>query len=342
MPASRLVDEAQLRNFVVEVLAKPQSNLAQLIEQTFGISRATAHSYIRGLIEDETIVRIGHGRYQLSSTDTWLTFRIEGLEEHVVWADHIEPLLTDLPTNVTDLWRYGCTEMVNNAIDHSEDHSIQIEVIRWPHATDIRIYDEGVGIFRKIRLGLGLDDDRHAVLELSKGKVTTDPDRHTGEGIFFSSRAFDSFQILSGGVFFSHVSGDDEDWILGNEQPRDPEGTTVLMRLKNDSPTILGDVFDEYATDTEDFRFDRTVVPVKLTQYGDDELISRSQAKRLIRRFDRFRKVVLDFDDVPSIGQGFADEIFRVFPKGHPNVEIVPINANEQVSRMIGRVRTAN
>jgi len=40
---------------------------------------------------------------------------------------------------------------------------------------------------------------------LAKGKLTTDPKRHSGEGIFFSSRMFDEFDILSGGVF-SHIN----------------------------------------------------------------------------------------------------------------------------------------
>src|SRR5690606_33075114 len=94
---------------------------------------------------------------------------------------------------------------------------------------------------------------------------------------------------------------------------------------------------DQHASDANDYRFDKTVVPVKLLQYGDDHLVSRSQAKRLLQRFDRFRTVVLNFEGVESIGQAFADEVFRVFPSQHPEVEIIPVQANEQVMRMINR-----
>ena len=66
------------------------------------------------------------------------------------------------------------------------------------------LHDNGVGIFKKIQTELRLLDERHAILELAKGKLTTDPKRHTGEGIFFSSRMFDQFDILSGGIFFTH------------------------------------------------------------------------------------------------------------------------------------------
>jgi anti-anti-sigma regulatory factor len=73
---------------------------------------------------------------------------------------------------------------------------------------------------------------------------------------------------------------------------------------------------------------------MKLARLGDEQLISRSQAKRLIARFDRFKKVILDFKDVNEIGQAFADELFRVYANAHPQVEMVPINMTEQVERM--------
>lgn len=46
-------------------------------------------------------------------------------------------------------------------------------------------------------------------------------------------------------------------------------------------------------------------------------LDSRSQAKRLLARVDKFKKVIFDFDDVEPIGQAFADEVFCVFAKQH-------------------------
>jgi hypothetical protein len=97
-------------------------------------------------------------------------------------------------------------------------------------------------------------------------------------------------------------------------------------------------VFDQFTTD-DDFTFSKTVVPVALAKYGDDNLISRSQAKRLLARIELFRTVLLDFKGVPTIGQAFADEIFRVFASEHPNVELIPIHASSEVRRMIDRVR---
>ena len=302
------------------------------------MSRPTAHNYIRTLISDGIIARERQGHYELVKEERVFDHAVKGLEEHRVWADEISPTIRDLPSNIFNIYQYGCTEMINNVIDHSASEVVRIVVRRSPAATQIQVQDTGVGIFRKIASTLGLEDDRHAVLELSKGKVTTDPENHTGEGIFFSSRAFDKFAILSGSVFFTHEYEGDEDWILGEEHVSEAaDGTLVSMTMRNDSDTRLKDVFDEYSTDTEDYGFNKTVVPVKLMQYADDRLVSRSQAKRLMNRFDRFDTVVLDFKDVPFVGQAFADEVFRVFPSQHPDVEVVAVNTNERVSRMMNR-----
>lgn len=78
---------------------------------------------------------------------------------------------------------------------------------------------------------------------------------------------------------------------------------------------------------------------LRLAPEGDCCLVSRSEAKRLLQRVDRFRCVVLDFAEVATIGQAFADEIFRVFANEHPEVELVPIHAATQVQQMIRRAQ---
>jgi hypothetical protein len=82
-------------------------------------------------------------------------------------------------------------------------------------------------------------------------------------------------------------------------------------------------------------------VPLRLAQFGRDDLVSRSQARRVAARFERFQEVFLDFSGIDSIGQPFADEIFRVYATDHPEIKLVAHNANEQVNQMIGRVLAA-
>jgi hypothetical protein len=229
--------------------------------------------------------------------------------------------------------------MLNNARDHSAGTQVSVYMTKTAMTTVMAIYDDGVGIFRKIQRELGLLDERHAIFELAKGKLTTDPDRHTGEGIFFTSRMFDSFDILSGGVYFNHEFGNPQDWLAEAIVPKE-RGTAVWLKLNNHTARTTTKVFDSYTSGDQDFGFTKTIVPVRMAQYGNDKLISRSQAKRVLARVEIFKTVVLDFKDVPTIGQAFADEIFRVFPKEHPNTEVIPIHANSEVKRMIDRARS--
>jgi hypothetical protein len=101
-------------------------------------------------------------------------------------------------------------------------------------------------------------------------------------------------------------------------------------------------VFDQYSDLENDYGFTRTHVPVSLARFGDDNLVSRSQAKRLLARFDRFKEVMLDFERVEMVGQAFADEIFRVFQLQHPDVHLSWLNASPQVERMIRRAIAAH
>ena len=110
------------------------------------------------------------------------------------------------------------------------------------------------------------------------------------------------------------------------------------MKLYNHTARTPKKIFDIY-TGGDDYGFSKTVVPVNLTKYGDDNLISRSQAKRLLARIELFKEVIFDFTGVDSVGQAFADEIFRVFANQHPNITMHAIHANSQIKRMIERAK---
>ncbi len=99
------------------------------------------------------------------------------------------------------------------------------------------------------------------------------------------------------------------------------------MEISKTSEKDLVSISNEYADPDKVPGFHRTVIPVKLMEYEGEALLSRSQAKRLINRFDHFLEVILDFEGVKFIGQAFADQIFRVFVNAHPHVNIVAVNA---------------
>lgn len=83
--------------------------------------------------------------------------------------------------------------------------------------------------------------------------------------------------------------------------------------------------------------FVRTIPRVELVRHGS-EFLSRSQAKRFALGLEQFTQVVLDFTGVELVGQGFADELFRVWQADHPDVTMTVTGANRGVALMIGRV----
>jgi hypothetical protein len=331
----------RIRSFLLDKVSDHPRNLVAITCKHFGLSRRAINRHIKGLVEEGLLVASGVTRqrsYSLAVTSSHeVASAVENLEEHVLWRREVAPLLKALPTNAQDIWHYGFTEMANNVIDHSSGSKIVVSIESTAVSTIMWIMDDGIGIFRKIKAEMGLEDERHAVLELSKGKLTTDPENHTGEGIFFSSRVFDEYAILSGEVLFSHQVQEDEDWIMERERPE--TGTAVYMSLRNSTERTTSEVFDKYASKNGDYGFTRTVVPVRLLRHGVEKLVSRSQAKRLLARFERFKVVVLDFSGVDIIGQAFADEIFRVFPAHNPEVKIVPIHMGSDVKRMVARAK---
>ena len=330
-----------VRRFILDHVEKHPADISRITAEYFNISRQATNKHLQKLTAEQSLSESGQTRnriYKLAPLSDWKQSyeKTPGLAEDIVWRKDICAVLGSMPENVLNIWHYGFTEMFNNAIDHSGGSRIVIHIRKTAATTEMLIHDDGIGIFKKIQTSLNLLDERHAVLELSKGKLTTDPKRHSGEGIFFTSRMFDSYNISSGGVHFSHDFGEPEDWILEREHVSG--GTFVWMKLHNHTARTTKKIFDQYTTG-EDYGFNKTVVPVKLAQYGNDKLISRSQAKRLLARVELFKKVIFDFAGVDSIGQAFADEIFRVFAAQHPEIEIAQIHANADVKRMIERAK---
>jgi len=332
----------EIRRFLIQAIDRGDSpSLVRAASEKFDISRQAVNRHLRQLVDEGVVEGSGNTknrRYVLKGLAHEMSpFHLSGeLQEDQVWRTNVRPVLDDVQENVIGICQYGFTEILNNAIDHSEGRLTTVEVYRTAARITIGIYDNGVGIFNKIKRELHLDDERHAILELSKGKLTTDPARHTGEGVFFVSRVFDQFSIISGDLFFG--SQDTGDWLL--DRAERSQGTYVVMEISVFSHRTLKEVFDQFASDQSDYGFSKTHLKVSLARYGDENLVSRSQAKRLLTRLDRFKEIVFDFETVDTIGQAFADEIFRVFQNEHPDILLSWVNGTTEVTQMIMRARS--
>jgi hypothetical protein len=107
-------------------------------------------------------------------------------------------------------------------------------------------------------------------------------------------------------------------------------GTCVSMSLSNYTHKKSYEIFDEYAD--VDGGFEKTRLPLK--NIFDASPVSRSQAKRVCNRLDKFKEVELDFEGLDWMGQGFAHQIFVVFQREHPDILLVPVNMSEKVEVM--------
>ena len=318
------------------------------IARKYNVTTQTIYRYLKKLEKEGRIVRTPKGReniYELTEIVKVFSLSVEEGAEDVAWNSHVEKFVKGTPECAYHVLYYIFTEMINNAIDHSEGTEIKVRISKNELQTEFSILDNGVGIFNKIASAMNLAEKRFAILELSKGKFTTNPESHTGEGIFFSSKAADLFVISSDGLTFSsnvkyekapEISSEYMIW----DSPLLHIGTGVFFVVHHSHSKPLKALFDEFADPSDDYRFEKTAVPVKLVEFGNETplFISRSQAKRLLVRFEEFKKIIIDFSDIDSIGQGFADEVFRVFPNNHPETQLIPTNCSESVKQMIARV----
>jgi hypothetical protein len=108
----------------------------------------------------------------------------------------------------------------------------------------------------------------------------------------------------------------------------------VYCRIDPQTQRVLAEVFREF---TEDHAFVRTRPVVKLFEIGT-EFVSRSEARRLLDGLDTdFEIIDVDFAGVTDVGQGFVDELVRVWPRTHPGKSVNPLNMNDAVEFMVRR-----
>lgn len=330
------LNRAELRRWITTGATLHPHDLCAAVAQRHGVGRSTAGRALRELIETGWLLREGRTRphYRPGALrEVTHTYALAGLDEQTPWERDFAPCL-QLPEGVQGLAHHAFTELLNNAIDHSGGTRVTVSMrINRTHL-QLLLSDDGCGAFERIRRAFGIDDPRLALLELSKGKLTTQPERHTGRGLFFTSRLFDVFDLYANHLTYQHSHWQRRDWLSANPLQRQP-GTTVFTSVALNTTRTLAQVYEAHAGRLDATDFARTVVPLRLARLGDEALESRAQAKRLSARFESFETVELDFAEIPVIGQAFADELFRVFPQQHPGVELKPVNMSHAVACVV-------
>ncbi len=341
-----------IKTFILRLLETKKRITVQDVVQSYNetISRQYVSKILREVIAEGKAIKIGGTKkaFYVSPkhiNDVELEDRLKrrlqnsDLKEHEVLTEININLdfIAKAKEHVRSLFDYAFSEMLNNAIEHSKSKFIEIEIYKEDNHLKFIVNDFGIGVFRNVMQERHLNSELEAIQDLLKGKTTTQPHAHSGEGIFFTSKVADVFTLESY----------DYRLIINNEiddvfvEPLKPlkRGTRVIFSLAMDTKKHLSNIFKAYNTGEDDTGFDKTEIRVKLYNIGTI-YVSRSQARRLIAGLDKFKKIILDYDKVPTIGQAFADEIYRVFQSKHLDINIESVNMNEAVKFMIERVET--
>lgn len=262
-------------------------------------------------------------------------YALAGLQEDVPWQQDFAPFFA-LPDNVARIAQHAFTELVNNAIDHSGGRQVTISMRQTPLQMQLLVSDDGRGVFNSIGRQFKISDPVHAMLELAKGKLSSQPERHTGRGLFFTAKMADIFDLHANGAAFQQRDWEREEWHRG--RPACGRGTSVYVAVNLDTERTVDEVMRQFSADGSGYGFERTVVPMKLLTAPQVGLESRAQARRITQRLSDFRRVELDFDGLHDIGHGFADELMRVFTRENPQVELVPVNMAPRVAALVHSV----
>ncbi len=332
-----MLDQSKkIKTYILANVANNPTGIIKAAAIEFSSTVNTVHRHMNSLIKDGLLVKSGNTRgakYYLK--DQYERSKIleitSTISEDTIFKDFSDIFLK-FSKNIYDICSFGVTEMLNNAIDHSRGSKLTLETRFFEPNLTIIIKDNGIGVFKTICDYLHIDDIREGILHLSKGKVTRDPANHTGQGIFFTSRMFDTFTIDANGYVYTkdnHL----QDWTFIQRQGT--TGTEITMTINIHSQTSCKEVFSAYEGD--DFAFDKTEILVHLSDYNEDTFISRSQAKRILIGLEKFSLITFDFKKISFIGQGFVDEIFRIFKNNNPKIQIQYINAIDAVRFMIER-----
>lgn len=321
------------------------------VVRSSGVSRQYASGLLAELVAAGCLIKIGSTKTAFYVTPAFIKLHPEilppryekifqngSLEEHLV-LEHVDRSfypVKKLPENIKSIFTYAFSEMLNNAIEHSRSKNIRVVVSVENKILSFIVEDFGIGVFRNIMHKRSLKSPLEAIQDLLKGKTTTMPKAHSGEGIFFTSKAGDVFILDSFGdkLTINNLLPD----VLVEKTKKIKRGTRVEFRLAINSIRHLNDVFRKY-TDIgadSDYGFDKTEVRIKLYAIGGVH-ISRSQARRVLSGLEKFKIIMFDFDKVPVIGQAFADEIFRVFHSKYPSIKLEVENMNEGVGFMVRR-----
>ena len=333
MPRNVLSD---VTHWITEAALQHPQDLAAHLAERRSTGRASARALLQKLVALNWLRQAGsrsRPRHEPGlMRQVVRRYPLPGLREDEPWTRDFAPNFI-LPDTVASMAQHAFTELLNNAVEHSGGGSVTVSMRQTPMQLQLLVSDDGRGIFEVIGEAFGINDPALAMLELAKGKLSSQPDRHTGRGLFYTAKLADVFDLHANNAAFQQQDWQREQW--QRARPACRCGTAVYVAICLDTERTLDAVLRHYSLDGAGYGFERTVVPLQLITAPQQGLGSRAQAQRAASRLDEFRRAELDFAGLADVGPAFTDELFRVFGAGHPGVQLVPLNMAPRVAEMV-------
>jgi anti-sigma regulatory factor (Ser/Thr protein kinase) len=314
------------------------AGLASHVMERLDISRPRALKLLQTLVKSQWLNKAGPNHRPVYSPGALRQvvqrYSLAGLQEDQPWRHDFAPYFA-LPEAVQRMAQHALTELLNNAIDHSGGTTVAVSMRQTATQLQLMVSDNGCGLFAHIETFCGIGDAQTAVLELSKGKLTSAPQQHSGHGLFVVSQIADVLNVQANAQAFQRRAWASTPWhnSKGNSMAG---GTSVYVAIALDTARSLDQVQRANSNSGQAYAFERTVVPLHVLGQGvDGVLVSRAEAKRAVSRLTLFKRAEIDFAGISDIGQGFADEMFRVFRNQHPGVELVPLRMVPRVAERV-------
>ncbi len=329
---------ASITPWITTAVLQHPTDLPHHLMQRLDISRSRASDLLQQLVATQWLLARGTPRQPQFAPGALRQvvrhYPLEGLQEDLPWRQDFAPFF-ELPSPVQQMARHAFTELVNNAVDHSGGRQVTVSMRQTPLHLQLLVSDDGCGLFRHIAQNFAIDDPSLAMFELSKGRLTSQPQRHAGHGLFFSSRLAEVFDVHANRAAFQYRGWNGPSWHTTRSAPH--SGTSIYLAIALNTPRTLDQVLRAQSASGAGYGFESTRVPLRLLCF-EQALSSRAEGRRVAQRLEQFARAEIDFSGVETIGHGFADELFRVFRQAHPEVQLLPLGMNTQVQQMLASV----
>lgn len=337
-------DLAAVTQWITAAALEDGDALVDRVAARLSLSRRSAQALLRKLEATQWLVREGTRRRPRFRPgplrQVVQRYALEGLQEDLPWSRDFAPNFT-LPREIARLAQHAFTELLNNAVDHSGGTQVTVSMRQTPAHLQLLVSDDGCGLFHSIEQSFDIGEPTLAMLELAKGRLSSQPQRHSGLGLLVTSQLADVFDLRANAHGFQRRAWSTTPWHpMPTAAPlAGRPGTSIYLAIALDTSRTLDSVQRSLSADGRSFAFDRVQVPLRLLA-GDSQpvLASRAEARRVASRLAGFRRAEIDFTGLSEIGHAFAHELFAVIRREQPDLELVPIGAAPPVAEMLGAV----